>query len=34
MFTDWFNHWPFARVLKHIQLADQQFEDLLRQNKA
>lgn len=29
MFTDWFNHWPFARVLKHIQLADKQFEDQL-----
>jgi hemerythrin len=29
MFTDWFNHWPFTRVLKHIQYADKQFEDLL-----
>jgi hemerythrin len=29
MFTDWFNHWPFARVLAHIQYADKQFEDLL-----
>ncbi len=34
MFTDWFNHWPFTRVLKHIQYADKQFEDLLLQNGA
>lgn len=34
MFTDWFNHWPFTRVLKHIQYADKQFEDLLPQNGA
>jgi hemerythrin-like metal-binding protein len=27
MFTDWLNHWPFARVLAHIQYADQQVED-------
>jgi hemerythrin-like metal-binding protein len=27
MFTDWFNHWPFADVLAHIQYADQQVED-------
>lgn len=27
MFTDWLNHWPFARVLAHIQYADQQAED-------
>jgi hemerythrin len=31
MFTDWFKHWPFTRVLAHIQYADQQFEDQLRQ---
>jgi len=31
MFTDWFNHWPFARVLAHIQYADTQFEDHLAQ---
>jgi hemerythrin len=30
MFTDWFKHWPFTRVLAHIQYADQQFEDQLR----
>lgn len=33
MFTDWFNHWPFARVLAHIQYADTQFEDHLAKNK-
>ena len=33
MFTDWFNHWPFARVLAHIQYADTQFEDHLAQKK-
>jgi hemerythrin-like metal-binding protein len=27
MFTEWFNHWPFANVLAHIQYADKQFED-------
>jgi len=27
MFTDWLNHWPFARVLAHIQYADRQVED-------
>ncbi|MGO8755220.1 MAG: bacteriohemerythrin [Gallionellaceae bacterium] len=27
MFTEWFNHWPFARVLAHIQYADKHFED-------
>jgi hemerythrin-like metal-binding protein len=32
LFTDWFNHWPFARVLAHIQYADKQFEDHLLQN--
>lgn len=31
MFTDWLNHWPFARVLAHIQYADKQFEDLMLQ---
>ena len=31
MFTDWLNHWPFARVLAHIQYADKQFEDQLLQ---
>lgn len=33
MFTDWFNHWPFARVLAHIQYADTQFEDHLAKSK-
>jgi hemerythrin len=32
MFTDWFNHWPFTRVLAHIQYADKQFEDQLLQS--
>lgn len=27
MFTDWFTHWPFSRVLAHIQYADQQLLD-------
>jgi len=31
MFTDWFNHWPFTRVLAHIQHADKQFEEQLLQ---
>ena len=27
MFSDWFNHWPFGRVLAHIQYGDKQIED-------
>lgn len=27
IFTDWFNHWPFSRVLAHIQYADKQVEE-------
>ena len=27
MFTDWLNHWPFSRVLAHIQYADKQVQD-------
>ena len=27
MFTEWFNHWPFSRVLAHIQYADMQVKD-------
>ena len=34
MFTDWFNHWPFARVLSHIQYADKQIKDYIVQNVA
>jgi hemerythrin len=34
MFTDWFNHWPFARVLAHIQYADKQIEDHILQSGA
>ncbi len=26
MFTDWFTHWPFARVLTHIKHADSEIE--------
>jgi hemerythrin len=29
MFSDWFNHWPFARVLAHIQYADKQIGDYI-----
>jgi hypothetical protein len=32
MFTEWFNHWPFARVLAHIQYADKQIELHVMQN--
>lgn len=32
-FMDWLNHWPFARVLAHIQFADQQVEDYIIQKK-
>jgi len=32
MFTGWFNHWPFTRVLAHIQYADKQFEEQLLQS--
>ena len=32
MFTDWFNHWPFARVLAHIQYADKQIVDHIIQS--
>jgi hemerythrin len=34
MFTDWFNHWPFTRVLAHIQYADNQFKEQLLQDSA
>ena len=27
MFSDWFNHWQFGRVLAHIQYGDKQIED-------
>ena len=32
LFTDWFNHWPFARVLAHIQYADNPFEEHILQS--
>lgn len=31
LFTEWFDHWPFARVLAHIQYADKQLEDHIAQ---
>lgn len=30
MFTAWFTHWPFSRVLAHIQYADKQLEEHLQ----
>ena len=27
MFTEWFNHWPFTKVVAHIQYADKPMED-------
>jgi len=30
LFSDWFIHWPFGRVLAHIQYADRQFEAHLK----
>ena len=27
MFSDWFNHWPFGRVLAHILYGDKQIVD-------
>ncbi len=27
VFTEWLDHWPFARVIAHIQHADHQLED-------
>jgi hemerythrin len=29
MFTEWFDHWPFSRVLAHIQYADKQLEEYI-----
>lgn len=26
LFTSWFDHWPFSRVMAHIQYADKQLE--------
>jgi hemerythrin-like metal-binding protein len=34
MFTEWFNHWPFADVLAHIQYADKQVADHIFQSKS
>jgi hemerythrin len=31
MFREWFNHWPFANVLAHIQYADKQIIDYITQ---
>lgn len=32
MFREWFNHWPFGRVLAHIQYADKQIVDHIIQS--
>jgi len=32
MFNEWFNHWPFAKVLAHIQYADNQIEEHITQS--
>jgi len=32
MFSEWFNHWPFGRVLAHIQYADKQIEEHMMQS--
>ena len=34
MFTDWFNHWPFGRVLAHIRYADGQMEEYAARKEA
>jgi len=31
-FIDWFDHWPFAHILAHIQYADKQIEDYIIQS--
>jgi len=31
-FIDWFNHWPFANILAHIQYADKQIESHIIQS--
>ncbi len=31
MFMEWLNHWPFGRVVAHIQYADKQLEDYINQ---
>jgi hemerythrin-like metal-binding protein len=30
-FIEWLKHWPFGWVLAHIQYADKQFEDHIKQ---
>ena len=34
MFTEWFDHWPFSRVLAHIEYADKQLEEHIIQRAA
>ena len=34
MFTEWFDHWPFSRVLAHIEYADKQLEEHITQRAA
>ncbi len=31
LFLEWFNHWPFSRILAHIQYADKPFEEHIMQ---
>jgi hemerythrin len=31
-FLDWFNHWPFANILAHIQYADNQIKEYISQS--
>ena len=33
LFSEWFNHWPFARMLAHIQYADKQAADYIQQTR-
>jgi hemerythrin len=28
-FSEWFNHWPFAYIIAHIQFADHQIADFI-----
>jgi hemerythrin len=34
MFSEWFNHWPFANVLAHVEYADKQIVDHIIQGGA
>ncbi len=30
-FSEWFNHWPFPHILAHIQFADHQVGDYIKE---